>query len=180
MILRISHSFNNERPSGKLSFNILYNVRTDMTIEGKWKLDTIYEQKKKLGLCYKYREKFVPNHQCNKKNLNIINGANEEGDEFLEVKKGNGNEIIANKHQKDEYDLSLNTFVDSCAHNTIRIKKNYQNKNLLILVDNNSTRNFIDKYVVNEIINTIEKTIVLVVTITNESVMMCSVFCPRF
>jgi hypothetical protein len=109
-----------------------------------------------------------------------MNGANEEGDEFLEVKKGNGNEIIANKHQKDEYDLSLNTFVDSCAHNTIRIKKNYQNKNLLILVDNNSTRNFRDKYVVNEIINTIEKTIVLVVTITNESVMMCSVFCPRF
>lgn len=109
-----------------------------------------------------------------------MNGANEEGDEFLEVKEGNGNEIIANEHQEDEYDLSLNTFVDSCAHNTIRIKKNYQNKNLLILVDNNSTRNFRDKYVVNEIINTIEKTIVLVVTITNESVMRCSVFCPRF
>jgi len=27
-----------------------------------------------------------------------MNGANEEGDEFLEVKKGNGNEIIANEH----------------------------------------------------------------------------------
>lgn len=54
--------------------------------------------KRKLGLCYKCREKFVQSHQCNKKNLNIMNGANEEGDEFLEVKEGNGNEIIANEH----------------------------------------------------------------------------------
>jgi hypothetical protein len=30
--------------------------------------------------------------------LNIMNGANEEGNEFLEVKEGNGNEIIANEH----------------------------------------------------------------------------------
>jgi hypothetical protein len=45
MILRMSHSFNNERPSSKLSFNTLYNVRTDMTIEAKWKHATIYEQK---------------------------------------------------------------------------------------------------------------------------------------
>jgi len=83
----------------------------------------IWTKKKKLGLCYKYREELVPNHQCNKKNLNIMNGANEEGDAFLEVKEGNGNKIIANEHQEDEYDLSLNTFVDSCAHNTMRIKK---------------------------------------------------------
>jgi len=27
-----------------------------------------------------------------------MNGANEKGDEFLEVKEGNGNEIIANEH----------------------------------------------------------------------------------
>jgi len=27
-----------------------------------------------------------------------MNGANEEGNEFLEVKEGNGNEIIANEH----------------------------------------------------------------------------------
>jgi hypothetical protein len=41
----MSHSFNNERPSSKLSFNTLYNVRTNMTIEGKWKYATINEQK---------------------------------------------------------------------------------------------------------------------------------------
>ena len=59
-----------------------------------------------------------------KKNLNIINGEEEEGEQFLEVKKGDNNVIMVEKEQVEEYRLSLNALADSQAHNTIRIGGN--------------------------------------------------------
>lgn len=93
--------------------------------------DSLYEQRRKLGKCYKCGDKFVQSHQCNKKNLNIMNDVDEENDEFLEVEKEDNNEMIASEDQIDEYELSLNALAESYAHNTIRIKENCQNKNLV-------------------------------------------------
>jgi hypothetical protein len=50
---------------------------------------TLYVKgRKKLGLCYKCGEKFIPGHQCSNKKLNMIKGVDEEDEEFLEVKEG--------------------------------------------------------------------------------------------
>ena len=62
MIPRISYSFNNGRPSSKPSSNTPYNTRSFVTIRGKQMHDTLYKQRRKLGHCYKYREKFFPCH----------------------------------------------------------------------------------------------------------------------
>jgi len=62
MIPRISLSFNNGKPLGKSFLNTLYNTRNDITVEGNWIYDTLYEQRRKLGQCYKYLEKFVPGY----------------------------------------------------------------------------------------------------------------------
>jgi hypothetical protein len=43
---------------------------------------------------------------------------------------------VAIEDQVDEYGLSLNALAESYAHNTIRIKRNCQNNNLIILTDN--------------------------------------------
>jgi len=93
--------------------------------------DSLYEYRRKLGKCYKCGDKFVPSHQCNKKNLNMMNDVDEENDEFLEVEKEDNNEMIAGEDQIDEYEFLLNALDESYAHNTIRIKENYQNKNLV-------------------------------------------------
>jgi len=68
----------------------------------------------------------------------MMNGVDEKGDEFLKVDKWDNNEIVANEVQMDEYGLSLNSLVVSYTHNTIRIKGNCQNKNLIILINSGS------------------------------------------
>jgi hypothetical protein len=43
----------------------------------------------------------------------MINGEEEEGEQFLEVKKGDNNVIMVEKEQVEEYRLSLNALADS-------------------------------------------------------------------
>jgi hypothetical protein len=57
----------------------------------------------------------------------------------------------------------------------IRIKRNCQNNNLIILTDSGSTHSFIDEHVVKEIKTTIETTTVLAVIMANETVLAVTV-----
>jgi hypothetical protein len=43
----------------------------------------------------------------------MINGEEEEGEQFLEVKKEDNNVIMVEKEQVEEYRLSLNALADS-------------------------------------------------------------------
>jgi hypothetical protein len=138
MMPRISPPFNNKRPPGNSSLKTPYITRTDMTLKGKRIHKTLYKQMRKLGQCYKHGEKFVPGQQCNKNNLNLMNGV-KEGKDFLKVKEVDNKEIMAEEDPMDEYVLSLNALTKSYNHNTIKVKGNYQNKNLIIFIDNGST-----------------------------------------
>jgi hypothetical protein len=43
----------------------------------------------------------------------MINGEEEEGEQFLEVKGGDNNVIMVEKERVEEYRLSINTLADS-------------------------------------------------------------------
>jgi len=73
----------------------------------------------------------------------------------------------------------FNVLADNYAHNTIRIKVCYQEKNLVVLINIGSTHNFIDVVVVKEIKAIVVKTTVLTVTITNDSFLRCDSHCPK-
>lgn len=89
-----------------------------MTLKGKRIHETLYKQMRKLGqYCYKHGEKFVPGNQCNKNNLNLMNGV-KEGKDFLEVEEGDDKEIMAEEDPMNEYVLSLNSLTKSYNYNT--------------------------------------------------------------
>jgi hypothetical protein len=87
----------------------------------------------------------------------MMNGVDEKNDEFLEVEEGDSNKMITGEDQIDEYGLSLNALAENYAHNTIKIKENCQNKNLIIIIDSVSAHSFIDEYLLKEIRTTMEK-----------------------
>jgi hypothetical protein len=59
-----------------------------------------------------------------------------------------------------KYGSSLNALAKSYAHNTIRIKRSCQKRNMIILIDSGSTHNFIDIKLVKEIKDIYVKTII--------------------
>ena len=79
----------------------------------------------------------------------MIEGNEEE--EFLDVATENIIEEMTPNKKIGEYGLSLNVQADNYAHNTIRIRSSYQGKELVILIDNGSTHNFIDEHISGEL-----------------------------
>jgi hypothetical protein len=51
-----------------------------------------------LGQCFKYRDKCVPGHQYTAKRLHIIEGNEDEDEEFWDAKIRNNNESITKNH----------------------------------------------------------------------------------
>jgi hypothetical protein len=115
------------------------------------------------------------------KGLHMIEGVDEEGKEFMDVKIENNNGNIMKDKKVEQYGLSLNALVDIYAHNTIRIKGSYQGKELvIILIDSRSTHSFINEYVINVVKVTIIKTIVSAIIVVNGNVTLCDAHTPRF
>ena len=114
------------------------------------------------------------------KGLHMIEGVDEKGEEFIDVKiKNNNGNIIKNK-KVEKYGLSLNALVYIYAHNTIRIKGSYQGKEMVILIDSRSTHSFINEHVINVVKVTIIKTIVSTITVVNGNVTLCDAHIPGF
>ena len=75
----------------------------------------------------------------------MIEGNEDESEEFMNVKVGNTNGNMSENNKIEEYGLSLNALDDNYAHNIIKIKEIYQEKELTILISNGRTYNFIDE-----------------------------------
>ena len=74
--------------------------------------------------------------------------------------------------------FSLNALEESYAHNTIRIKRSYYGRDLVILIDNESMHNFIDELVIEGIKENVKRTTTLDVTVANGNIMKCNAYCP--
>jgi len=140
----------------------------------------LYEQRHRLGQCFKYRDKCVPGHQYTAKRLHIIEGNEDEDEEFWDAKIRNNNESITKNHKIEEFDLSLNTFVDSYAYNTIRITRSCQRKELIILIDSESIYSFIDEQVIKEVKASILAMFVFRKVISRKSLSKLSCLCLSF
>jgi hypothetical protein len=57
----------------------------------------------------------------------------EDSEEFFKMAKGENNIIVGEEWIVKEYGSSLNAFAKSYAHNTIRIKRSCQKRNMIIL-----------------------------------------------
>ena len=84
---RISSSFNNERPTGITPYKPFNQHRVDEQYSPKQHKDTLYEQRRKLGLCLKCGNKFVSGHKCSVKGIHLIQGRQDEKEKFLETEE---------------------------------------------------------------------------------------------
>ena len=82
---RISSSFNNERSAGITPYKPFNQHGVDEQSSPKQSTNTLYEQRRKLGLCFKYDDKFVPGHKCSVKGIHLIEGREDEKEKFLET-----------------------------------------------------------------------------------------------
>jgi hypothetical protein len=56
---------------------------------------SLYEQRRRLGKCYRCGEKYNPSHQYNKKDIHMIKENDENEEEFMEAEEGDNNIINA-------------------------------------------------------------------------------------
>jgi hypothetical protein len=117
-------------------------------------------------------------YKCGVKGLHMIDGNKEE--DFLDVEAENIIEKLMKNKKIKEYSLSLNALTNNYAHNTIRIRGNYHGRELVILIDSGSTHNFIDEHIARELQISIERSLVLAVTIANGSTILCDSYTTEF
>lgn len=80
------------RTSDNFPFKTLNQFKHETPQGMKHAPDTLYEQRRKLSICFKYRDKYMPDHKCNVKGLYMIT---EKKEESLDVKEEN----ISDEHK---------------------------------------------------------------------------------
>lgn len=120
----------------------------------------------------------MPEYKCCVKGLHMIDGNEEE--DFLDVEAKNIIEDLMTNKKIKEYSLSLNALADNYIYYTIRIRGSYHGRELVILIDIGSTHNFIDEHIAGELQIFIERSLVLAITITNDSTILYDSYTTRF
>ena len=167
--------------SGRIPGNVPLKYFGSSRTEGvKPPSDSLYEQQKRLGQCFRCGDKYMSRHKCNAKSLHMIEGVEGEDDERIGEFGDNVQGEDKGNDQVDEYGMSLNVLADSDTYNTIRIKGNCQGQNLVILIDSGSTHSFINKGKIKVLNAPTSKTTLLAVTVANGNVMLCETHSPAF
>jgi hypothetical protein len=142
--------------------------------------DNLFEQRKRLGQCFKCGDKYTPGHRCSPKGLHMIEGIEEEEEEEIKELEDTMQDECKERRLIDEFGLSLNALAENDAYNTIKIKGNCQGRDLIILIDSGSTYSFIDEGAITELNVAKSKTTLLAITVANGNVMLCEMQSPGF
>jgi len=122
-VQRSNTIFNN----GRMSNNASSTVFSPNRMEGeKPHSDSLFEQRKRLGQCFKCGDKYTPGHKCSTKSLHMIEGVEEEEDEEVKELEDTMQDECKERRPIDEFGLSLNVLAENDTYNTIRIKGNCQ------------------------------------------------------
>ncbi|GAV65420.1 RVP_2 domain-containing protein [Cephalotus follicularis] len=101
------------------------------------------------GLCYNCDDKFRPGHKCKSKFFLLL--VNDEEVEDGEV-EGNDTEICCEELEVDQFpEVSMLAFDGKHTPKTIRLQGMYQSHILQVLIDNDSTHNFIQERLVSNL-----------------------------
>jgi hypothetical protein len=82
---RINIPINSDRVTSNVPPNFNDPSKTERV---KPLLDGLYEQRKRLGQCFKYNDKYMPGHKCSANSLHVIKGIEGEKDEGIRELEG--------------------------------------------------------------------------------------------
>jgi hypothetical protein len=114
-----------------------------------WKDRQLRDYRRANHLCFRYGEKFDPQHQCAKKaELHVLATTDHQAEISEEVLELLELQDLANAQ---ELSLSINALAGSQSDNTICIRALVQNQVMLLLVDSGSSNTFVNANFVNRI-----------------------------
>ena len=167
--------------SGRVISNVASIVFSPNRTEGvKPHLNSLFEQRKRLEQCFKCGDKYIPGHRCSAKGLHMIEGVEEEKHEGIKELEGTVQDERKETSEIDEFGLSLNALTENDTYNTIKINGNCRGRDLTILIDSESTYNFIGESTIMELNVATSKTTLFAVIMANGNVMLCEMHSPGF
>ena len=92
------------------------------------------------GLCYNCDEKYSPDHHCKTKQLFLIESKSDEEEEFSSKEKEEAPKIF----KEISPEISMHAISRSLSSQTMWVKGMIKQQLITILVDSDSTHNFID------------------------------------
>ncbi|KAD6454360.1 hypothetical protein E3N88_09066 [Mikania micrantha] len=131
------------------------------------------EGKRVRGECFWLTKKFTPGHKCANKQLFVleVQGCDEE------------EEQIDDGVQSQEWvepQISINALIGIASFSTMKVIGTIGNKQLRILIDSGSTRNFLNKDLAIKLNCSLKKIDSMTVGVANGSVIQCAAYCPNF
>lgn len=124
------------------------------------------EARRDKGLCYNCDEKYVRGHRCQRRQLYLLVGENEEPPET--EPGGVIEEVIP---PWSDMQISMHVISGSTSFRTMRVTGKVKGRAITILIDSGSTHNFVEPGVVKSSGHTVEPTPELPVTIADDTKM---------
>lgn len=112
------------------------------------------QEKRAKGLCYRCDAKWAVGHRCKKKELSVMFIAEDEGET-----EGEDSDIPASPTEEILTEVSLNSVVGISNPKTMKLKGLIGHREVIVMIDPNSTHNFISLDVATEARVQIERTI---------------------
>lgn len=138
--------------------------------------NTLIDQRRALGLCYKCGEKYYPGHQCKVKVHMLLGDGEEELEAIPEWKE----EVQITPDQMEgtvEAIVSVHATSNNPNLKCMKFKGQIEGKSVYALMDSGSTHSFIDPAVLQGLNCTIVITQPMVVTVANGAKMVTDAMC---
>ncbi|PKU67640.1 hypothetical protein MA16_Dca011218 [Dendrobium catenatum] len=121
-----------EKPVGGSGEN--FKRLTEKEMQEKWA----------KGLCFRCEEKYMPEHHCKDRTLQVLTVCDDE-------KIEGGEEEMEEKLHLDLAEVSLNSVVGFTTNHTMKVKGEIEGKEVVVLIDSGATLNFISTQVVDQL-----------------------------
>ena len=140
------------------------------------------KDRRECGLCYYCDDKFAPGHRCRTPHLFMIEASHEDDEVLNEHNQKTIEDVVSESHQRfDEkqakLEISIHAITSSSHPHTIRVVRVLRKTNITILLDNGSTHNFIDPFLVLKLWLPIVKDNHFQVTVANRTKLNCDRVC---
>jgi len=135
--------------------------------------NSLREQRRLAGLCFRCGDKYTPGHQC-KRQLLLLEGIKDGEDEVEEAE-------TQEREEKDEkMEISLHALRRVSTSKIIKVDDKAQEEDLSIPIDNGSTHSFLDERVAKRLHCRLTGTHPLSVTVANGQKVICRSTCMEF
>ena len=172
--------YNIAATASKPPFNVVPNHKPFQPRTRRLTDEEINEKRAK-NLCFWCDEKFVPGHQCRKKQLHMIVVQDfPEMEENTEVAVDSFSGDGENTTHVPNISLHAMGGLAEKSHQTMRVLGQYKRKALHILIDSGSTHNFLDQSVIKGLGYQLLPIDPVPITIANGQEVWCTQVCKRF